>query len=186
MRRRVVALLLVCLAAGLAGCSVDVVIQSPAGDASQSYNVTVTNVVDGDTIDVRYANGSTDRVRLIGIDTPEVHVETEPEDWEGIPDTDAGHQCLRNAGENASAYVGEAIAGREVRLQLDAVGDTRGSYGRLLAYVYVDGDNLNYRLVSEGYAAVYPAEFEQQDRFEAAEDDAIAASAGTWTCQRLG
>ena len=185
MRRSVVLLVLCCLGVGLAGCSVDVVVQTPDA-APSSYNVTVTHAVDGDTIDVRYANGSTERVRLIGIDTPEVHVETEPEDWAGIPDSEGGRRCLRNAGENASAYVEEVLAGRSVRLELDSVGDTWGSYDRLLAYVYVDGENLNYRLVAEGYAAVYPTEFEQRDRFEAAEDEAIDANAGTWACRRLG
>ncbi len=183
--RRFALVALLCLGLALAGCSVDVVVESPE-TGTRSYNVTVTAVVDGDTVDVRYANGSTERVRLIGIDTPEVHVETEPADFEGVPDTEAGHRCLREAGENASGYVRQELAGRQVRLELDAVGDTRGSYGRLLAHVYVDGENLNYRLVADGYATVYPAEFEQRDRFEAAEDEAMDRNLGVWTCRGAG
>ena len=143
MRRRAVLTLFLAALACSAGC-VDLVLTTETGDVR---NATVTHVVDGDTVDVRFADGSTDRVRLLGVDTPEVHVETEPEHFAGVPDTDAGHACLRRAGENASAFVERRIADDRVRVETDPTADRRGGYDRLLAYVHHDGRNLNYVLL---------------------------------------
>ena len=84
----------------------------------------VTRVVDGDTIDVAIG-GRDERVRLLGIDTPEVHVA------EG-----AAPECF---GPEASAFTGDLLPdGHRVRLERDVVG--RDDYGRLLAYVYLVDD----------------------------------------------
>lgn len=179
MRRRAVLTLFLAALACSAGC-VDLVLTTETGDVR---NATVTHVVDGDTVDVRFADGSTDRVRLLGVDTPEVHVETEPEHFAGVPDTDAGHACLRRAGENASAFVERRIADDRVRVETDPTADRRGGYDRLLAYVHHDGRNLNYVLLDRGHAGVYPSTFEQRERFEAAESDARTANRGLWRCR---
>jgi micrococcal nuclease len=162
-----------------AGC---VEVDTGTQDAS-TYNATVTDVADGDTIDVRLADGSTDTVRLLGIDTPEVHVENEPEHFAGVPDTAAGRECLYRAGTNASAYVRHRLAGERVRLDVDEQADRRGSYDRLLAYVYHDGENLNRVLLARGHAGVYPATFRLRDRFEATAADAREADRGLWRCR---
>jgi len=76
----------------------------------ERVSVEVIDVVDGDTIDVRMPDGSEDTVRLVGVDTPEVHVENDPAEFERIPDTRAGATCLREAGQDASAYVKSRVA----------------------------------------------------------------------------
>lgn len=158
-----------------------------SGTASaDTVEVTVVEVVDGDTIEVRFANGTIDTVRLLGIDTPEVSSETSPGEFEGVPDTAAGRDCLSTAADDATAAVADRIAGETVTLQFDDQSDARGYYGRLLAYVLVDGANLNYRLVADGHARVYDSTFTQSNRFYSAEDDAQATETGVWDCRSIG
>jgi micrococcal nuclease len=147
--------------------------------------VTVTNVVDGDTVDVRWPNGTEDTVRLVGVDTPEVYVETDPPEWEDVPDTDAGHTCLRDAGHAASAFVTRSLEGQTVEISFDANLDRRGYYGRLLAYLHVDGETINYQLVAAGHARVYDSDFAERDGFEAAEADAQTTRQNAWDCRSL-
>ena len=96
----------------------------------------VLRVVDGDTIRVRL-DGRTERVRYIGVDTPE---SVKP----GTP-----VQCYAKRAAAANAAL---VAGREVRLVGDV--ERRDRYGRLLAYVYrePDGAFVNAALVRDGYA----------------------------------
>jgi micrococcal nuclease len=96
----------------------------------------VVRVVDGDTIRVRL-DGRTERVRYIGVDTPE---SVKP----GTP-----VQCYAKRAAAANAAL---VAGRSVRLVGDV--ERRDRYGRLLAYVYrePDGAFVNAQLVREGYA----------------------------------
>lgn len=167
----------------LAGCSVQ--LGATSGD-QQSLEVTVTHVVDGDTIDIRYANGTTETVRLLGIDTPEVHVETQPWEFEGVPETEAGRECLRTAGENATRVVEQQLAGEQVTLQLNHGGDTRGGYGRLLAIVVHDNQSVNHQLVHDGHARLYDTDFSERDRYAEAEQTARDANLGLWQCQSAG
>jgi micrococcal nuclease len=144
--------------------------------------VEVVEVVDGDTVHVRYGNGTRETVRLLGVDTPEVRGETSPDEFEGVPETDDGRQCLRTAGDRASDYARERLAGRTVGLGFDEAEGRRGYYDRLLGYVYVDGRQFNYDLVATGHARVYDSGFLERDRYEAAERAARASGRGVWTC----
>ena len=96
----------------------------------------VVRVVDGDTLRVM-VGGTEEKVRLIGVDTPE---SVRP--GEAV-------ECF---GREASAFLERLVAGRRVRLELDA--ERRDRYGRLLAYVHRVPDRLfvNAELVSRGYA----------------------------------
>jgi endonuclease YncB( thermonuclease family) len=98
---------------------------------------TIDHVVDGDTVEV-VIGGRHERVRLIGVDTPEVYVERGPPD------------CY---GPEASAFTKQLLPpGTVVRLVRDVVG--RDDYGRLLAYVYLEpgGEMVNAALIDGGYA----------------------------------
>ena len=99
----------------------------------------VSRVVDGDTIHVHRPNDSSDTIiRLIGIDTPELHDPTtgQPAHW----------------AERAAAYTKARCEGKSVTLRLEPI-DTRDRYDRLLAYVYLtDIDCLNIDLVRDGQA----------------------------------
>lgn len=117
-----------------------VIVRTRAGQAGPDLPPDVGSVefvIDGDTIDIEIG-GRHERVRLIGIDTPETYVE------DGPP------ECY---GPEASEFMRTLLpAGTEVRLTRDVVG--RDDYGRLLAYVYRRDDDLfvNEAIVAAGYA----------------------------------
>jgi len=151
--------------------------------ATLTEPVTVVEVVDGDTIDVEYANGTVETVRLLGVDTPEVSGDVSPEEFEGVPDTDAGAACLRRVAEDASAFAESRLAGEQVRLAFDARADRRGGFGRLLAYVVHDGVDFNYRLLADGHARVYDSTFSRSDAYYAAERESQSVRRGVWSCR---
>jgi micrococcal nuclease len=95
---------------------------------------TVVDVVDGDTIDVA-RGGTTDTVRLLGVDTPETHHPRKPV------------ECF---GPEAAAYTDSRLRGRAVQLEGDVEG--RDRYGRRLAYVILDGERFNDELLRRGFA----------------------------------
>ena len=100
-----------------------------------TYRGTVTHVVDGDTLDVRLTSGKTERIRLIGIDTPERGV------------------CFSS---QATARARTLAMSKPVVLRGDATQDTRDRYGRLLAYVWIPGGkDLGYQLLAGGFAKTY-------------------------------
>ena len=144
-----------------------------------AWTGTVVRVVDGDTMEVEFPNGEVDTVRLLGVDTPETSVEsTSPAEFEGIPETDAGRAHLAAWGAEASAFAESELAGEEVTVVTG--GDRRGGYGRLLAVLYVDGEDFNERLLTDGYARLYDTEFAKRDAYAAAEADARERGAGLW------
>jgi len=129
----------------------------------------VTRVTDGDTIHVDYG-GRDERVRLIGVNTPEVS-------WYG-----GRGECF---GAEAGLYTRGRLNGRTVRLAFDQ--DLRDRYGRLLAYVYVGSELFNLTLVQLGYARAdpVPPDLRLADTFDRAEGAARARNAGMWrACPR--
>src|SRR4051812_47915545 len=126
MRRLLIALVVAVAAAAFGG--------GKLVGASRSSGATVQRVVDGDTIVVR-VDGRSERVRYIGMDTPE----------SVKPGTPA--QCFAKA---ASAENKKLVQGQRVKLVPDA--EARDRYGRLLAYVYRQRDGLfvNAELVRRG------------------------------------
>jgi micrococcal nuclease len=126
------AVILAALALGGCGASRPAAPGPPAG--APEARVAVTDVVDGDTIEVELG-GRIEDVRYIGIDTPETVKEDTPV------------QCF---GHRASDYNRKLVSGRRVLLRFDR--ERRDQYGRLLAYVYVGGRMVNAELVRRGYA----------------------------------
>ncbi|WP_254272450.1 lamin tail domain-containing protein [Haloarcula marina] len=192
---RVLAALVVALAVALAGCGGITIaeptpqrVQSTADEPSAgplpdpATEASVVAVVDGDTIRVAYPNGSEDTIRLLGVDTPEVHAENDPAEFEGVPDTEAGRECLRAAGGDASNFAKDGLLGETVGVVGDPNADRRDRYDRRLAYVVVDDRLFNYRLVATGHARVYESDFSRLDRFHEAERTAREARRGLWTC----
>ena len=107
------------------------------GALARDGRATVVDVIDGDTV-VLDIGGRAEHVRLIGIDTPEVHV-----------DAGAQPECY---GPEASAFTAQLLPpGIAVLVERDVVG--RDDYGRLLAYVSLpDGTLVNEAIVAAGYA----------------------------------
>ena len=188
--RRVVSVLAIITVVALAGCSGIAPLPTPdAGPTTEptataegpSWNVTVTRVIDGDTVEIRYTNATTETVRLLGVDTPETPPNTvSPGEFEGIPDSEAGQGHLISWGENATEFAERKRAGKEVRLVVDPESDRRGGYGRLLGYLYVDGENFNSLLLSGGYARLYESEFRLRDSFATTEATAQQERVGLW------
>jgi micrococcal nuclease len=142
------------------------------GRAAARYRATVVRTIDGDTIDVRFANGRVERIRILGADTPETKDPRRPV------------QCF---GPEASAYTHERLTGRRVTLETDA--EPRDKYGRLLAYVYVDGIRYDDELLRLGYARllIIPPNGSHARAMLLAELGARAAGRGLWgACSRSG
>jgi micrococcal nuclease len=183
VRRRDAALVLCSLLAVSAGClGVEVDTTSSTPTPGSETSVRVIDVVDGDTVDVRFRDGSEDTVRLLGVDTPEVRAENDPAEFEGVPDTEAGRSCLRRHGDRASAFAVDRLADRRVTLRFDAEAGRRGGYDRLLAYVVVDGTSFNAALLERGHARLYDSSFRERDRYASLEREARDAGRGLWAC----
>lgn len=138
--------------------------RGPPAPGRGGVQVPIIKVTDGDTVRVRY-DGQDERVRLIGIDTPEVP-------WYG-----GRSECY---GVEAGLYARHRLAGRSVRLVFGP--DRRDRYGRLLAYVYVRGELFNLTLVRLGYARARPVSPNtgMADVLAGAEAQARAAGRGLW------
>jgi micrococcal nuclease len=159
----------------VAGCTAGA---SEAAELPPGANAVVTEIVDGDTIDVAI-NGREEAVRMIGIDTPEIAHEP----FDGRPANDA--ECY---GQEARQYTGELLAvGTGVWLERDVV--ARDDYGRLLAYVYraSDGVFVNYEIIRHGFAqplTIAPNAY-FADHFVEAARAAERDDAGLWAaCRR--
>jgi micrococcal nuclease len=133
--------------------------------AAVTFPATVVHTVDGDTIDVRFDDGRVERVRVLGADTPETKDPRKPV------------QCY---GPEASAYTRHRLLGRRVTLETDA--EVRDKYGRLLAYVYVDGKRYDDELLRLGYARllIIPPNGEYARPMLLAELEARGARRGRW------
>lgn len=127
----------------------------------------VTRVVDGDTLVVNI-NGIDEKVRLIGINTPET------------VDPRKTVECF---GKEASAKMKDLADGQNVRLESDDTQSTRDIYGRLLEYVYLqDGQMLNRKMIAEGYAYeyTYMTPYKYQKEFRDVQTLARVSARGLW------
>ncbi|MGH2959654.1 MAG: thermonuclease family protein [Solirubrobacterales bacterium] len=141
---------------------------SPAPKSERT--ATVLRVVDGDTILVRGPNGRNERVRYIGVDTPE---SVKP---------DSPVECF---GHEASDYNKQLVQGRKVRLVPDREAEDR--FGRSLAFVYVGDTFVNAQLISGGYARTIEIEpnTSKAEYFADLERVAIRTRKGLWrACDR--
>lgn len=137
-------------------------------------NAVVDRIIDGDTIDV-LIDGRTERIRLTGINTPEIAHDA----FGGRPAQIA--ECF---GDEASAFTASLLPiGTPVHLERDVV--SRDDYGRLLAYVYRAGDGIfvNYEIIRQGYArplTIAPNVTYSELMVQAARD-AEAGDVGLWS-----
>lgn len=102
---------------------------------SEETNLTLKRVVDGDTL--LLSNG--ERVRLIGVDTPEIHPSKKFD--RVLSKKGADKEKILKQGYEAKKFVQQVLRNKRVRLQFDPTNQSiqnRDRYGRLLAYVYFD------------------------------------------------
>jgi micrococcal nuclease len=135
------------------------------GPVGRAERATVTRVVDGDTLEVRLADGRVERLRLVGINAPE------------------DGECLSAAATRALAAL--VVAG-PVRLVRDV--SDRDIYDRLLRHVLVDGVSVGETLVAAGLALsrAYPPDTGRQVVLDAAQAEAEAAGLGLWSPDACG
>jgi micrococcal nuclease len=133
---------------------------------SSSNRRFVVRVVDGDTIVV----SPNEKVRLIGVDTPEtVHPK----------------QAAACFGKEAKQFTRDAVEGKTIRLVMDTINAKRrhrDRYGRTLAYAYLpDGKMLNAELLRQGYARAYTRfSFRYLVEFRQLERQARIQTVGLW------
>ncbi len=126
----------------------------------------VTEFVDGDTIAVNM-DGSIEKVRFIGVDTPETHKPNSPV------------QCF---GEAAAQFTKDLLAAKAVRLEADPTNSNRDRYNRLLRYVYLpDGTLVNAEIIKQGYGFAYVSfPFTKMEEFKSFEAAARENNLGLW------
>jgi micrococcal nuclease len=131
----------------------------------------ITTVVDGDTIEVNM-DGTIERVRLIGIDTPETKQPNSPVECYGIAASNFAHQLMD---------------GQSVRLEADPINTNRDRYDRLLRYAYLgDGSLFNAEVIKQGYGFAYLSfPFSKSNEFAQYQTEARDAKRGLWAgeCQ---
>ncbi|MFH0772314.1 MAG: thermonuclease family protein [Candidatus Omnitrophota bacterium] len=127
-----------------------------AAPSVESREAVVRRVIDGDTIVL--ANG--ERVRYIGIDTPE---KGRPYYWEATKENE------------------RLVSGKKVELEFDTSREDK--YGRTLAYVRIDGSFVNAELVKNGYAMMFtfPPNVRYAKMFLALQQEAIRDKRGLWS-----
>lgn len=136
-------------------------------DGVKLLPVIVTNVVDGDTIDVKIHNKE-ERVRLLLIDTPETKHPSKP---------------VQAFGPEAFEYTKRALLGKKVGLEKDV--SERDRYGRLLAYIWLDGKMHNAELIEKGLArvATFPPDIKYVNYFREKQLEAQKQGVGIWSIE---
>lgn len=135
----------------------------PVTTQSVQKYYSVTKVVDGDTITINL-DGTSETIRLIGINTPETVDPRKPV------------ECF---GKQASDEAKTLLSGKKVRIEKDSTQGERDKYGRLLAYIFRDdGLFFNEHMIQQGYAYeyTYNKPYKYQTQFKA--DQVLAKSQG--------
>ena len=145
------------------------IITAPQQGTTDQIPVTLVSTTDGDTIRVLY-NGVDEPVRYLLIDTPETNHPRLGKQPFG-PEAKERNRALVNSGQ--------------LTLEFD-IGEKRDKYGRLLAYVYVDGKSVQEILIREGLARVayaYPPNIRHLTLYEEAQKEAQSKKAGFWAVE---
>jgi len=148
---------------------------SPLAAKAKGEFYYVSRVVDGDTL--KLSGG--ERVRLIGVDTPEVHYSDKL--LRDAKKSGRDVAAIQAMGKKASDFTKSLCGGKRVRLEFDA--EKHDRYGRLLAYVYLeDGTFVNAKIIEEGYAQVMtiPPNVRYADRFLRLQREAREKLKGLW------
>ncbi|MFH0764117.1 MAG: thermonuclease family protein [Candidatus Omnitrophota bacterium] len=135
----------------------------------------VERVVDGDTL--KLSDGR--RVRLIGVDTPELHYSRKL--LSDSKKSDKGIKTIQAMGRRARDFTKSLCAGKSVRLQADV--EKYDKYGRMLAYVYLeDGTFVNAKILEEGYGQVMtiPPNVSRAGYFLKLQQEARVKRKGLW------
>lgn len=139
----------------------------------------VERVIDGDTI--LLSNG--EKVRFIGIDTPELSQSLKL--YEDVRRSGQDIKAIQELGQEAYEFTRNLLEGKRVRLEFDV--DQRDRYGRLLAYVFLeDGTFINAKILEEGYGSIMtiPPNIKYRDQLLALQGDAREKKKGIWRAEK--
>lgn len=167
-------ILLIFSVIALSACNNDQAVM-PFAKVDNYSNILVTRAVDGDTLVLE----NRERVRLIGIDTPEMH-----ESNKLNRDAQRSHQdveAIKRLGRQSYEFTKKLVEGKRVRLEFDVERFDR--YKRILAYVYLnDGTFVNAEIVKQGYASLmtYPPNVKYADLFQKLYREARENQRGLW------
>jgi micrococcal nuclease len=136
----------------------------------------VIRVIDGDTFEL----DNKERVRMLGIDTPEKYESSKLD--ADVQRNGMDKKTIQKLGELASIYTKRLIEGKKVTLIPESNYDDKDVYGRLLRYVYLeDGTFVNKNIVEEGYATAYRKyKISKLDEFITCENEAREKHTGLW------
>lgn len=160
-------------------------LQPPRGVPTQA---TITKVVDGDTLHIQ-ADGAKYTLRLIGVDTPELHESDKLE--RDAQRTKQDKRMIQALGKRAKEFTRRLCDGKPCRLEYDPAntsGKHRDKYDRLLVYLFVAGDGgrevmVNAEILRCGYGAAmtgYPLDRSRREEFLALQREARTARRGLW------
>ncbi len=150
-------------------------------DYGVKYEARVLKVVDGDTF---YAevNGEKVKIRVLGIDTPEIIAEkNKPMEYGDITNL----TCLALWGVKAKEFVKRELEGKVVLIEFDRKAGLKDKYGRLLAYVYYPNEGTDFaaKLIKLGYARVFvEGEFSKKAEYLSYQNSAKKSRVGLWSC----
>ena len=146
-----------------------------------TYSVTITYVVDGDTFDAIFPDGNEERIRLLGVDTPETTASgNEVYEYGEITDL----YCLASYGIEAKDFAETYLEGETVYIQFDSIAGFTGYYGRWLAYVFLlDETDFGEELLNNGYARVYTeGACSKESYYVTLQNQALTDRVGLWNC----
>lgn len=131
--------------------------------------VELVKTIDGDTIKIIY-EGKEQNLRYLLIDTPELN---------------HAQQGEQPFAEEATKRNDELLNSGKLEIEFD-IGEREDKYGRLLAYVYIDGESVQEKLVEEGLARVayvFPPNTKHLDPYEKLEEHAKKSGIGIWSLE---
>ncbi len=147
----------------------------PFGRAHNYNDILVKRVIDGDTVQLETG----ERVRLIGIDTPEIHESDKL--YKDSQRTKQDIRAIKELGRRAYEFTKGLVEGKRVSLEFDV--EKRDRYGRLLAYIYLQGATfVNAEIVKQGYASLmtFPPNVKYADLFLRLYQEARENRRGLW------
>lgn len=149
------------------------------GKSGDDDTAVILKVIDGDTFLVLY-KGQEEKLRLIGIDTPETQANRKARQENLVDERDL--ESIKSMGNEARDYVKSILSeSMLVRLEFDV--QRRDRYGRMLAYVYLEnGEMLNEKIIADGYAnpMTYPPNVRYHQLFIVRHQDARYHKKGLW------
>jgi micrococcal nuclease len=147
----------------------------PFGGPYDYSNILVKRAVDGDTLVLE----SGERVRLIGIDTPEMHESDKL--YRDSQKSQQDIETIKAMGRQSYEFTKKLVEGKRVSLEFDV--EKQDRYKRMLAYVYLkDGMFVNAEIVKQGYASLmtYPPNVKYVDLFLKLYREARENNRGLW------